>query len=260
MLAAFSVAVLVFLCFPIPIVVAMSFSSARSLEFPPPGLSLQWYVMLRDSPVWLNALGLSAGLAVTSATLALILGSLAAYGLVRGNFPGKGLVESNLMAPLIVPPVIIALSLYIVLARSGLLGTLTGLLAGHTLLSLPYVVLFLSVAIRAFDIRIEHVAETLGASRRVVLTHVLLPNLWPNALIAWLFAFLVSFDEVVLALFIGGRHVTVPKRIFTELTLQISPVITAVATVLIVMNAVVLVLLAVLARKRGAVAAAGLTP
>ena len=242
---------LIFLCFPILVVVPMSFSSARSLEFPPPGWSLQWYEAFFGSPVWIPAALTSMLLASASATLALVLGTLAAYGLTRTRAPGHAAIEANIMAPLIVPSIIIAIGLYIVLARAKLLGSFAGLLAGHTLLALPYVVLFVSVAIRSFDIRIEQVAATLGASRTTIILKVLLPNLWPSAVIAWLFAFIVSFDEVVITFFVAGTYVTIPKRMFLELTLQINPVVTAVATLLILFNLIALGLLAWLSRRRG---------
>lgn len=252
LLTLVAVLALLFLLVPLLVIGPMSFSSARSLEFPPPGFSLQWYQAFLASPVWLGAATTSLTLAFCAATTALFLGTLAAYGLARGRLPARAAIEANLMAPLIVPSVIIAIGLYILLARIGLLGSFAGLLAGHTLLAIPYVTMIMGAAIRGFDVRIEQVAETLGASRSTVLTRILLPNIWPSAVIAWLFAFVVSFDEVVITFFTAGSYVTIPKRMFLELTLQINPVITAVATLLIAFNLLALVVLAGLTRQRGA--------
>ncbi|HEX5796042.1 MAG TPA: hypothetical protein VFY19_09380, partial [Geminicoccaceae bacterium] len=136
-LALFGGAVLLFLCLPIAVVVPMSFSSASSLEFPPPGFSLRWYQSFFGDPRWLRAAGNSALVAFASSVLALALGSIAAYGLVRGSFRGRALLEGNFVAPLILPPVITAVALYIFFARIGLLGTLMGLIVAHTVLTVP---------------------------------------------------------------------------------------------------------------------------
>ena len=159
-------AVLLFLCLPIAVVVPMSFSSASSLEFPPPGFSLRWYHSFFGDPRWLRAAGNSALVALASSAAALVLGSIAAYGLVRGSFRGRALLEGNFVAPLILPPVITAVALYIFFARIGLLGTLPGLIVAHTVLTVPYVVLLMTVAIRA--VRRAHRAGRLQPRRVVV--------------------------------------------------------------------------------------------
>jgi putative spermidine/putrescine transport system permease protein len=243
--------VLVFLCLPVLIVAPMSFSSAQSLEFPPPGFSLRWYAALFGNPVWIEAGRNSVVLATLSSTIALICGTTAAYVLVRGPFTGRGVIEANIIAPMIVPSIITAVALYIFFARAGILGTFGGLILGHTVLSVPYVVLVMQSAIRGFDRRIEQVAETLGASRWQVLTKVTLPNILPSAAAAWIFAFVLSFDEVVVTLFISGTHLTIPKRMFAELALQVNPTITAVATLLILCNLVALGVLLLLSRRGG---------
>jgi putative spermidine/putrescine transport system permease protein len=240
---------LLFLCLPVLIVVPMSFSSAQSLEFPPPGLSLRWYAAFFGNEVWAQAALNSLLLATLASTIALMLGTLAAYGLVRGQFPGKALIEANFMAPMIVPSIITAVALFIVFAKLRILGTFFGLVLGHTILVIPYVVLIMQVAIRAFDVRIEHVAATLGASRTLILRKIVIPNLLPSAAAAWIFAFVISFDEVVVTLFLAGTNMTIPKRMFNELIMQINPTITAVATLLIGFNILAMILIIVLSRR-----------
>ena len=220
---------LVFLCLPIIIVVPMSFSSADTLAFPPPGWSLRWYDSLFASPVWIEAGRNSLLLAAASSSIALIVGTLGAYALVRGQFRGRRLFEANLIAPMIVPQIITAVALYIAFARAGILGTFGGLILSHVVLITPYVVLVMMTAIRGFDERVEQVAVTLGASRRQVLTGIVLPNVLPSAAASWIFAFVLSFDEVVVTLFVSGTHLTIPKRMFNELLIQVNPTITAVA-------------------------------
>ena len=242
-------AVLLFLRLPIAVVVPMSFSSASSLEFPPPGFSLRWYHSLFGDARRLRAAGTSALVAFASSLAALVLGSIAAYGLVRGSFRGRALLEGNFIAPLILPPVITAVALYIFFARIGLLGTLAGLIVAHTVLTVPYVVLLMTVAIRAFDVRIEQVAYSLGASWWRMFRSGLLPNL-PTLFAAWIFAFIISFDEVIVTLFLAGAYDTIPKRMFNELILQVNPTITAIATLLIALSVVTIALVAWLTRPR----------
>jgi len=248
-LAVCAIGVLVFLCLPVLIVVPMSFSNATSLRFPPEGFSMRWYAQVFGDPRWVRAMQTSLVLALLSSTLALVLGGLAAYGLVRGRFFGRMAIQSNFVAPMIIPSVITAVALYFALSRLGLLGSFAGLLLGHTLLGVPYVVLILSVAIRGFDSRIEEVAFTLGASWFTMFRRVLVPNLLPSTAAAWIFAFVTSFDEVVITSFIAGTHETVPKRMFNDLVLQVNPSITAIATLLILGSVALMALAAALVRR-----------
>jgi ABC-type spermidine/putrescine transport system permease subunit II len=151
----------------------------------------------------------------------------------------------------VIPSVIIAIALYIFFAQIGLLGSMAGLIIGHTVLGVPYVVLVMSVAIRSFDPRIEQVAYSLGASTPTMFRRVLLPNLMPSVYASWIFAFITSFDEVIITHFIAGRHDTVPKRMFNELVLQVNPTITAIATLLIAVSALAIGLIALLLRRGG---------
>jgi ABC-type spermidine/putrescine transport system permease subunit II len=253
-LLLYGTAVLIFLCLPVLIVVPMSFSSSTSLRFPPEGFSMRWYAEVFGDPRWLQAMYTSLLLALLSSTLALFLGGLAAYGLTRGRFFGRMIIQTNFISPMIIPSVIIAVALYFALAYIGMLGSFGGLLLGHTLLGIPYVVLIMSVAIRSFDIRIEQVAFTLGASWFTMFRRVLIPNLLPSTAAAWIFAFVTSFDEVVITLFIAGTHETVPKRMFNDLVLQVNPSITAIATLLIGVSLALMAFAAGLVRRSKAAA------
>jgi len=249
-LALCGIGVLIFLCLPVLIVVPMSFSSSTSLRFPPEGFSMRWYAQVFADPRWVRAMQTSLVLALLSSTLALVLGGLAAYGLTRGRFAGRMTIQSNFISPLIIPSVITAVALYFALAHIGMLGSFVGLLLGHTLLGVPYVVLIMSVAIRGFDRRIEQVAFTLGASWFTMARRVLIPNLLPSTAAAWIFAFVTSFDEVVITSFIAGTHETVPKRMFNDLVMQVNPSITAIATLLIGVSLALMALAAALRRTK----------
>ena len=255
-LAICGISVLIFLCLPVLVVVPMSFSNATSLRFPPEGFSMRWYAQVFGDPRWIRAMQTSLLLALMSSTLALGLGGLAAYGLVRGRFFGRMAIQSNFIAPMIIPSVITAVALYFALSRVGLLGSFAGLLLGHTLLGVPYVVLIMSVAIRGFDSRIEQAAFTLGASWFTMFRRVLIPNLLPSTAAAWIFAFVTSFDEVVITVFIAGTYETVPKRMFNDLVMEVNPAITAIATLLIAGSVLLMAITAGLVRRSRRAAAA----
>ena len=251
LLAASGIFGLVFLAVPILIVIPMSFSSARALTFPPPGLSLRWYAALFGDSRWMEAMATSAILAVLASIAALLLGGLAAYGLRRGSFRGRDGAEGNFMAPLIIPTIIVSIALYLGLARVGLLGSFLGLVVAHTVLNVPLVLMVMGVAIREFDPRIEQVAWSLGASWGHTVMKVMLPNLAPSVFAAWIFAFIGSFDEVIVTSFIAGRYQTVPKKMFNELILEVNPTITAVATLLIGLTVLALAAVAAILARAG---------
>lgn len=232
LVAVIGVAALAFLVLPLLIVVPMSFSSARSLTFPPPGFSLRWYEGFFGDSRWMEALWNSLSIAAIASVCATVLGALAAYGLRRGTFKARDVAESNFMAPLIVPTIIAAVAMYLAFARLNLLGTFLGLVIAHTLLTVPLVIMVLGVAIRGFDVRIEQVGWSLGGSWFYTARTVLLPNIAPSLFAAWIFAFIGSFDEVIVTSFIGGTYETIPKKMFNELILEVNPTITAVATLL----------------------------
>ena len=251
LVAAMGIAALAFLILPLLIVVPMSFSSARSLTFPPPGFSMRWYVGFFGDPRWMEALWNSLSIAFIASIGATVLGGFAAYGLRRGTFRARDGYEGNFMAPLIVPTIIAAVAMYLGFAKVGLLGTFAGLVLAHTVLSVPLVIMVLGVAIRGFDVRIEQVGWSLGASWFYTARTVLLPNIAPSAFAAWIFAFIGSFDEVIVTSFIGGTYETIPKKMFNELILEVNPTITAVATLLMLFTVLALGATALLLRRAG---------
>lgn len=249
-LALWSLFALFLLLAPVLVVVPMSFSASKGLEFPPQGFSLHWYGKLFADPLWIEALRTSLVLAATSSLLALAAGSLAAYALVRNSVVWREAVAASFIGPMVVPPVVLAVAAYLVYARLGLLGTMPGLVLAHTVLSLPFVVMIVSNAVAAFDERIEQAAISLGASRATVLTRVVAPALMPHLLVSWLFAFAVSFDEVVLTFFIAGVHTTIPKKMFITLRNEIDPTVTAVSALLIAVTVLIGVIAVLLLKRR----------
>jgi putative spermidine/putrescine transport system permease protein len=232
---------LLYLVFPVFIVAPVSFSSAKYLQFPPPGWSLQWYQNYLQRPGWVPATLLSIRVAVAVAILATVLGTAASLALVRGRFPGRDAVNSFIVSPLIVPGIIVAIGVYFVYAQAKLVGNPLGLVFAHTALALPFVVTNVSATLQGFDERLEYAAMNLGANRWQTFRRVTLPIIRPGVFAGALFAFITSFDELIVALFISGTGaVTLPRKMWDSLRQDIDPTIAAVSTILITISVVIL--------------------
>jgi len=224
--------VAVFLLAPLAVVVIISFSAAPFLQFPPPGFSLRWYDLLFSTPAWTNSLWVSVQLFVPSSILATILGTAASYGLVRGRVPGASFITACLMLPIIVPGMITAAALFGIYRGLGLNGTLTGLIIGHTVLHIPYVVATVSSALRVQDVQLEQAAATLGAPPWATFRHVTLPLIMPAVLSSLLIAMILSFDELIVSLFVSSARVRpVAVQMWSNLLGDFDPTIAAIASV-----------------------------
>ncbi len=227
-------AVLLFLLVPVAIIIPLSFSAARYLQFPPPGFSLQWYAQFFGRPEWMASLGLSVRVAVLSTVMTVALGMLAAVALVRGRFPGKTAVYAIILSPMIVPTIITAIAVYFFFARLHMIGSALAMALGHTVVALPVVVIIVSATLQGFDLRLEQAAISLGASPGQAFLKVTLPVISPGVVSGALFAFLTSFDELLIPLFLAGpTTMTLPVRIWTNVIMQIDPTIAAVSAFLI---------------------------
>lgn len=223
-----------FLIVPLIVIIVVSFSSAQYLSFPPPGYSLQWYERLFSSPQWINSLWVSLQVALLSAAMTLVLGTLAAIALVRSSFSGKSVVLALLIAPMIVPTIITAIGIYFMMVKLGLNGTILAIAIGHSVVVFPLMVIIISATLQDFDIRMEQAAISLGASPLTAFWRVTCPVIAPGLLTAALFAFLTSFDELIVPLFLGGPYTqTLAVRIWNSVMLEIEPTIAAVSTLLI---------------------------
>jgi len=242
--------VLFYLILPILVVIPLSFSSASYLSFPPPGFSLHWYRNFFTRADWISSAWLSiwVGLAVT--VLATALGTPASVALVRGRFAGKGLVNAFILSPLIVPGIIVAIGIYFFYARLGVVGNPIALVLAHTCLAVPFVVINVSATLYGFDERLEYAAMSLGASPWGAFRQVTLPLIRPGVLAGSLFAFITSFDELIVALFVSGTAaVTLPRRMWEGIRFEIDPTIAAVSTILVAFSGALL-LTAELLRRR----------
>jgi putative spermidine/putrescine transport system permease protein len=244
-----SAVVALFLVAPILLVIPMSFSSATYLHFPPPGWSLRWYGSFFHGG-WLGPTERSFEVAAVVTVCATVLGTLAALALSRRNLRGAGLVAAVLALPMIVPVIIYAIGAYAIFIRWSLIGNLRGLMVAHVALALPFVVINVGAPLRTLDPNVERAARSLGASPLHTFRTVTLPQILPGVIAGALFAFLTSFDEVVIALFVTSPATqTLPVRMFTELRLSLDPTIAAAATLLIGLSTVVLGSAAVVLRR-----------
>ena len=237
-------AVLLFLVLPLAIVFPISFSSSSSLQFPPPGWSLRWYAAYLDDPIWIEATLRSLWIAVVTMGLATPLGLMLAFALVRGNFPGRALANQIATAPLVVPTIIHAVAIYGLFAWLKLIGNWQGVVLGHVVHALPLVVLVVGAALRTVDANLELAALGLGASRWTAIRRVTLPQIRPAIVSASFLSFITSFDELVIAMFLGGSNWTLPKKMFDNIQLEIEPTVAAVSVLQIVLVAIVLALAA----------------
>lgn len=247
---AFCILVLGFLILPILIIVPLSFSSGTFLTFPLPGLSLRWYEEFFTSAPW--QLSLRNSLIVASATtvLATVLGTLAALGLSRARLPGHTLLMGVIVSPMVVPVVIVAVGVYFAYAPFGLTGSLLGLTLAHTALATPFVVITVGATLQGFDPNQARAGASLGASPVVVFRRITLPLILPGVVSGALFAFVTSFDEVVVALFVTGpAERTLPRQMFNGIRENISPVIAAAATFVITISVLLLSVLELLRRR-----------
>jgi putative spermidine/putrescine transport system permease protein len=231
---AYAIAVFAFLVVPLLVVVPVSFSSGMYLQFPPPGFSLHWYKDYFGDPQWIDATVLSVEIALCVVVLAVSIGLLAALAIVRMPFRGIGLVRMLLMTPLIVPSVVVSIAVYSVYVTFHLIGSFLGIVLAHTILALPFTVVLLVSGFQRVDRRLEEASYTMGASVARTFRRVTLPILRPSIFAAAIFAFIASWDEIIMVIFIGGgAGTTLPLRMFNYLRTEINPTIAAVSTLLL---------------------------
>jgi ABC-type spermidine/putrescine transport system permease subunit I len=243
--------IIAFLALPAFFIIPVSFTEGRFLSWPPEGFSLQWYKSVLGNPAWKEAAMRSLVVAMAAASLGLLLGVPAAFHIVRRARYKTALI-GFLVAPIIMPNIIIAVALFYLFASIGLVGSLVGLAIGHTILAVPYVVVTVIAVLKNYDQRLDQAAYTLGANKLRTFLHVTLPIIKSGLVAAFMFAFVISFDELTIALFIaGGGNATLPRKMWDDALLQVSPSLAAVAALVLVFMTTI-ILLSEYARRRGA--------
>lgn len=227
------IAVVIFIAAPLVIVVPMSFSDARSLQFPPPGYGFGYYQAYFTDMRWLRPTWNSILIASATTVLTMVLVVPATFALVRHKFRGKGFADIMMLMPLAVPHIVMAVGYYSYFGNMGIVHTHLGVILAHTCLSVPIAFLVLSANLKGFDRTLERAALSLGASPTKTFIHITLPILRPGLIISALFAFVQSFDETVVAIFISGRGAeTLPRKMFDSIRQEADPVIAVISTLL----------------------------
>jgi putative spermidine/putrescine transport system permease protein len=239
-----------YLLAPTLVIVPMSFTQAKILSFPPEGFSLQWYERMFTDRQWSAGIVNSAEVAVLTAILATVLGTMAALGLTRGRFPGRTALNALALSPLIVPVVIIAIGMFSLFVQWRIAGSLIGLVLAHTALAMPFVIVNVGTSLRTMDRNLELAAANLGADPRRAFTRITLPIILPGVLAGAIFAFITSWDEVVVAIFMTStRFRTLPVEMWEQVRQVVDPTVAAVSTTLLVVTTVMLLLLLVVRRQ-----------
>jgi putative spermidine/putrescine transport system permease protein len=245
MLLIINLAMLIFMLAPIVVVIWMSFTPGSIFALPFSEFSLRWYEASFAYPGFVNAFFLSLRLGFVSAVISVVLSLLAAYALLRGRrLRGIEAVEGLFLSPLIVPAVVFGIAMLQFMNLFGLYNTFTGLVLAHVVVITPFAIRTIQSSLGAVPIEVEWAAENLGASRATVLWRIILPVCSRGILAAFLLAFLISFSEVTVTIFVAGPgYQTLPVRIYNYLTDQVDPTVAAISTMLIVLSvALVLVL------------------
>jgi putative spermidine/putrescine transport system permease protein len=239
-----------FLMAPTLVVVPMSFTASHALTFPPEGFSTRWYEKMLTDPQWSTGFVNSAQVALLTAVLATVLGTLAALGTVRGRFPGKNAVNALVLSPLIVPVIIIAIGMFSVFVRWKITGTIVGLVLAHTALAVPFVVVNVATSLRTMDRNLELAAMNLGADPLRTFFRITLPIVLPGVFAGALFAFITSWDEVVVSIFLTtARFRTLPVEMWEQVRQVVDPTVAAVSTTLLTVTTTLLVLVFVVRRQ-----------
>ena len=235
--------VLAFLMLPVAVVVLASFSTSSYLTIPPQGVTLRWYGRVLDDRDYVQAIWISLSLGAVATLGALLVGTATSYALVRRAVPGRALVSSLVMSPLIFPGVVIGVASLQFYAALGLSGSFIGLALAHVVITVPYVVRTTLASLQGLEAELEDAACTLGATRLDAFRLVTLPLLRPGLAAGGLFAFITSFDNVPVSIFLTGvGSTTLPVKIFTAIEFGVDPSVAAISSLLILATGITLVL------------------
>jgi putative spermidine/putrescine transport system permease protein len=228
-----------FILLPLIVLVAVSLNAGNRFDLPMNGISLRWYRALLDQPSFLHAfLNISATVALTTALVATLFGALTALALVRFSFPGRGFAEAFFLTPLFVPHILLGAALYLYFARLGIGASFATLVTSHVLIATPYVVRNMAAGLVGVDPRIEEAAVNLGAGRMRAFVLVVLPQIRSSVVSSVFFAFIVSFSDINVALFVSGPDTTtLPVYLFSQIQWQSDPSLAAASTIQIVLVA-----------------------
>jgi len=224
---------------PILVVVPVSFSEQAYLVFPPRGFSLRWYANFFATRELTDALWLSLHLAAWTTAISTVLGTMAALGLTRYRYPGRRALRELFLTPIVMPRLVLGIAFLMFLSRTVLAGSFGGLLLAHVVVAFPYVIRTVSASLTGLDRALEEAGASLGAAPLTVFRTITLPLLKPGIIAGAIFAYVTSFDELVMTLFLAGpRLTTLPVQIFNYLEYTSDPTIAAISVVLVLITTV----------------------
>jgi ABC-type spermidine/putrescine transport system permease subunit II len=234
---------MIFLVVPILVIFPLSIDTSPMLRFPPRGFTLRWYEEYLTSEGWLDATFLSLRIAFLASLIATLAGTLAAIGMNRTRVPGNKVLSVVLITPILLPLVVVAIAVYNVYAALGLIGTEIGIALAHSVLAIPFVLLNVNAALQAVPRSYEEAALSLGATPLAAVRIVTVPLIWRGVAAGAVFAFVISFDEVVIAMFLSSVSTsTLPKKMLDGIFFDLSPVLAAISSILVLFNIALAVL------------------
>jgi putative spermidine/putrescine transport system permease protein len=245
-----AIAVCIFLMVPIIFIIALSFGSSKWLAFPPPAWTLRWYQGLTNDPRWLSAAFTSLKIGILVTICSVLLGLMASIAVVRGSFPGRRFLRGLFLTPMVLPVVVFAVATYLLFLRVGLGGTLTGFVIAHTVLAFPFAFITISTPLESFDKSIEDAAVLCGAPPILAFLKITVPSIRLGLFSAALFSFLISWDEVVVAIFMASPELqTLPVLIWAALRQELTPTIAAASSILVLITLMLMIMIAALRRR-----------
>lgn len=226
--------VIIYLLFPVIVVITISLSSATYLNFPPPGVSLQWYQKMLNDPEWLSAFWVTIKVGVLASLLATLVGVPAAFALVRHVIPGKSLLNAIILSALVTPPIVSAVGVFLMYVPLGLINSVFGLACAHAVAGIPFVVINTTASLRSADQDLERAAIIHGASPLAAAVRITLPIVSPGVLVGFILSFVHSAHELLIASFIlGGVGKPISVKMWSQVQSTTDPSVTAVSTMLI---------------------------
>jgi putative spermidine/putrescine transport system permease protein len=225
---------IVYLLFPVIVVITISLSSATYLNFPPPGFSLQWYQKMLNDPEWLSAFWVTIKVGVLASILATLVGVPAAFALVRYAIPGKSLLNAIILSALVTPPIVSAIGVFIMFVPFGLVNSPLGLACAHAVAGIPFVVINTAASLRSADHDLERAAVIHGATPFAAAVRITLPIVSPGILVGFILSFVHSAHELLIASFVlGGVGKPISVKMWSQVQSTTDPSVTAASTVLI---------------------------
>jgi putative spermidine/putrescine transport system permease protein len=239
LLAIYTFVVCCFAPAAVMVILIESLTPADYVSFPPPGLSLRWYLEIPNRPEFVQSLTISLVVAAFAAILSTTLGALAALALMRYRFPGRAALQLLFLSPLSVPGIVLGIALLQFYATYGIPRNTTTLVLAHALITTPFTIRLISVSLASFDRNLELAARNLGAGPLTTFRRITVPLIRPGMVAGAVFAFIVSFDDISVTLFLSSSTtMTLPVRIYTYIDQSYDPFITAISSVLILIVAV----------------------